>query len=137
MSTAPSSSETEQVPGRRELRVFLVFLAVTAVSILLPIPYAYVALASGPVALLFGIAALIRSRGAQNLKVLRVSVSVGLAMIVFSMLSALGMVFFREPVEGLRDCMSRATTNTAKAACEREYEESYQQVLEDYGVELP
>lgn len=121
----------------RLVRIFLVLLAGTAVLYLFSLPLAFGILVTGPVALGIGLKALLQSWRLPGLVSYRLGMIAGMAMAGFATVFALGLVVVREPVMALEQCLDRAITQQARDTCQADYEQSYRDFLEQFGVTLP
>lgn len=137
MSTEPPERTPLPDAVRRNLRLFVVLLILTAVLYLLSIPLAYGVLITSPLAIALGLKALYDTRKEAGFTFHRMAIIVGTLMAGMSILLGLGLVIFRDMVVELDTCLERAVTQQARTACQNTYEERYREVLDGLVDRLP
>ena len=124
--------ESRLPPGaRRDSGIFMALLAATVLLYMMSIPIAFGVIATGPAAAVFGLRALYRSRSTPQVATFRWAMIAGVLVCGFAAFMGLVLIMFREPVQDLQECMSRAITQSAESACQRDYQEGVDTVVED------
>ncbi|MFW7413741.1 hypothetical protein [Demequina sp. SO4-18] len=124
--------ESRLPPGaRRDSGIFMALLAATVLLYMASIPIAFGVIATGPAAAIFGLRALYRSRSTPEVVTFRWAMIAGVLLCGFAAFMGLALVLFREPVQERQDCMARAITQAAESACQREYEEGVERIVQD------
>jgi hypothetical protein len=131
--------ETVEVPDavRTNMRYMMLLLVVSIVAYVFSVPVVFLALITGPAAVVFGVLALVGTRGHRNMTGVRVSVSFGFVLAGISMMAALGSLLLYDLILEQRECEARALTPIAQRACDAAWEEGYAELLERYGVDVP
>ena len=128
-------------PARRDSVIMLVLLGVTALLYLVSVPWVFAMIVTGPAGAFFGARALYRSRSASGITMIRVWLSVGIVLALFSVFMAVTFMVFADVVSEMRDCMGRAVTQQARSQCEATYQEgitdTVEEFLERFGVSAP
>ncbi|MDN4471600.1 hypothetical protein [Demequina zhanjiangensis] len=125
-------TETPPTPAQRWTRSLAVLVVGLALLLLLGFPWTLGALLLGPLTAIAGIVVL-ASRGSSELTSwARVNAIVAIVLGVFSTMSAAGMLFLMGPLNDLAECQSRAITTSAEEACQAEFDEAYQEILDGY-----
>lgn len=127
--------------AQRDSRIFMLLLAASVLLYLMSIPLAFGVIVTGPVAAVFGLLALFRSRSAKGVATFRYAMVAGVLVSGFAALMGLALLVFRGPVEDLQTCLSRAITSSAEEACQREYQDAVDSrtddLLERIGLTRP
>lgn len=118
-------------------RIFTVLIIACLVVYLFSVPVSLAALVLAPVALVFGIRALIAARGNPKLGGIRISVIFGLGLCLLAIVVSVGQLAIYDLIQEQRACESRALTNAAQRECQAQFDEAYQERLERWGVTLP
>jgi len=131
--------ETIEVPDavRTNMRYMMLLLLVSIVAYVFSVPMVFLALLTAPAAVLFGVLALVGTRGHANMTGVRISVSFGFLLAGIAMMAALGSLVLYDLLQAQRECEARALTPIAQRACDAEWDEGYRELLERYGVVVP
>jgi len=119
---------------RRTTMWTLILLAVTMLAFALGTPSSFAVLVLAPATISCAIAALIYSRGVTGVGTVRVWLSIAIGVGCISLLAGAMMVLVRAPYEQLEQCLARAITPTAQRECRAEFDEAYEDLMENYGV---
>ncbi|WP_062291803.1 hypothetical protein [Demequina phytophila] len=82
------------------------------------------------------ITALVMLRGVR-LTGLKVVLAIGIGASAIALMYGLGLVILHDQVQALTDCQANAITQTARQVCLDEYEQSYLDLLEEWGLTVP
>lgn len=131
--------ETVEVPDavRTRMRYMMLLLLVSIVGYVFSAPMVFVALVTSPAAVVFGILTLVATQGHQNMAGVRISVAFGFLLAGITIMAALVSLLLFDLIQEQRECESRALTPIAQRACDAQWDESYQELLESYGVRVP
>jgi hypothetical protein len=132
---APTTTERSPLPTtlRRTSMWTLGLLAVTAIAWAIGMPTALVVLATAPATIACAISALIYSKGVEAAAGIRIWLWIAIAVGGLSFVAGLGLILMRGPIEQLDACYDRAITQTARRACEVQYEDAYKRLVDKYG----
>lgn len=130
-------ADTEERPSiipasaRRETWWFLGALGATAVLYLLPTPFTYGMILTGPAAAVLGAVALLRSRAQSGVVAYRVWVGIGMLMGLFSAVAGVTTIVFADVLSEYQSCLDRAVTQQAQDRCNDDYRDGVESVFED------
>lgn len=132
----PAPAEPTPLPPAllTNARWTLGLLVVTMIAWLVGAPWAFAVLVTGPAAAGFGIAGLIAARGVDKASVVRVWLAVSVGIGVMAGFSSIGLIILNGPLSELEHCYERALTVQARAACDAEYQSSYEELLGRFGI---
>ncbi|WP_062298462.1 hypothetical protein [Demequina maris] len=136
MTPTPDAVPEVGAGARRAVRWSLALLAAMLLVPMLGPTWGLSALVLAPAGAAAMITALVMLRGAR-LPMLKVMLGIGIAVSGVALLYGFGLVILHDQVQALVDCQDHAITNTARQVCLDEYEQSYLDLLEQWGLTVP
>ena len=136
----PATPDTAAQPEPRVQRAVRWALALISVNLILVAlsPWAGIwALLTGPAGVVAAILALVRLSGAERMRPMRIVLALGLAASVWATLYGMSMVVLRGPFEAQAQCLDRALTHSAERACQEQFTEDYEALLDRFRLSLP
>ncbi|MDN4474980.1 hypothetical protein QQX09_03810 [Demequina sp. SYSU T00192] len=136
MTPTPDAVPEVGAGARRAVRWSLALLAAMLLVPMLGPTWGLSSLVLAPAGAAAMITALVLLRG-KRLPMLKVMLGIGIGVSGVALLYGFGLVILRDQVQALVECQDNAITNTARQVCLDEYEQSYLDLLEDWGLTVP